>query len=373
MSHSSSTPNNSSTNIQWKWLSNSNSHEKSHTNEWILYSAVENLMIEEAFQAKMPFVILDHYHVDFKQNVQISKKDNTEKYSVKRFTGTHPYNATRASHYISDPNSCEHSFGGQYGWIPPFIKEVRKYLKLEKNQLPSRDSSIIPSIVEKAARGIIAEGNESGQLYPAQWMAKQLIDRKDKGVREVWKCCAYLYSLEGFLYKKLNEIMRLVGSNQHEELWQNKIRTLGPFALLLWDDPINKKATTKVDGKILYRGTKLTDSQLESYRELCQKPEKYGSFQAFTSSSRNRKMVEQFSGWNVLFIMEVSFAFTADIQKCSDFPEEDEELIFPGVCFTVESMEFDEIKKKHVIYLNLKQRFNSKYSKIHKVPPKLLE
>ncbi|CAF3381391.1 unnamed protein product [Rotaria sp. Silwood2] len=206
--------------VQWMWQSNANPLDKSQPAEWIRFSDVENLIIEEAFQAKQLHVILDNYCIDFKHNTQVSKTDTSKQSPIKRMIGKRDCIYLRQERFLNDPVSCKHSFGGQYGWISPFIKEIRKDLKLEKNQLPSRDASIVPVIVEKAALGIIEEGRKVGRLSIAKWMAKELKNQKDKGVKEVWKCCAHLYSMEDFLYKKLNETMRLVGSNEHEDVWR---------------------------------------------------------------------------------------------------------------------------------------------------------
>jgi hypothetical protein len=58
--------------------------------------------------------------------------------------------------------------------------------------------------------------------------------------------------------------------------------------------------------------------------------------------------------------MEMCLACTAHLKPFSNFPQEEEELIFPGVCFTIDRVEFDKDKTKHLIYLTLKQRHKSK-------------
>ena len=55
--------------------------------------------------------------------------------------------------------------------------------------------------------------------------------------------------------------------------------------------------------------------------------------------------------------MKVEHAFSVDLQPFTDYPDEEEELISPGVCFTVHRIEFDQ-NNKCVIYLNLVQQFN---------------
>jgi hypothetical protein len=48
--------------------------------------------------------------------------------------------------------------------------------------------------------------------------------------------------MESFLYKKIDETMRLIGSKEHENY--------GHFCLLLWDDPYNKLPI--IGGQMLY-------------------------------------------------------------------------------------------------------------------------
>ena len=106
-------------------------------------------------------------------------------------------------------------------------------------------------LVDKAAEGIIKEGKDIGVEKQALKMASMLREKKHQGIEEVWKCCAYLYSMESFLYKTINTTMRLVGDQEHNDAWKSKVPTLGPFYLLLWDDPLNTKLQF---GKTLYRG-----------------------------------------------------------------------------------------------------------------------
>jgi len=89
-------------------------------------------------------------------------------------------------------------------------------------------------------------------------------------------------------------------------------------------------------------------------------PQPLQSFQAFTSCTRNRKIAENFSNANALFIMELQVAFTVDLSQLSEYSHEEEELLFPGVSFTTNKLEFDKEKNKHLIYLTLQQRHSSK-------------
>ncbi|CAF4322217.1 unnamed protein product, partial [Rotaria sordida] len=140
---------------------------------------------------------------------------------------------------------------------------------------------------------------------------------------------------------------------------RSKVRTLGPFCLLLWDDPFNTKLTTK---KTLYRGATLTEEQIIAYAKMAEDDKAYGSFQAYTSCSRNRDKAEEFG--NTLFIMEVLIAFIADLSPLSEYSAEEEELVTPGVCFRVGSVEFDSKKNKHLIHLELRQQFSRKWKSL---------
>ncbi|CAF4091285.1 unnamed protein product [Rotaria magnacalcarata] len=265
---------------------------------------------------------------------------------------------SREERFMLDPIAPKRPCGGEYGWVSPFIKEVRKYLNLKVDESPSQDSSIVSMIVEKAALGIIEEGKFLKELHEAEKMAELLRAQKNQGILEIWRCCARLYSMENFLYKTLNAIMRDIGSEEHENIWRSKIGTLGPFCFLLWDCPFHNRLTKKLT---LYRGLKLTDEQIDTYQKMCGLPHEYRSFQAFTSCSRNRSRAEQFG--NVLFIMEIQRAFTVDLTPTSVYPDEEEELISPGVCFNVRQIEFDKDKNKYLFYLTVNQRFNRKLMK----------
>ncbi|CAF0732486.1 unnamed protein product [Adineta steineri] len=347
--------NNSLKTVEWMWQSNPNPYSKSEKAIWSHYSDLENLIIEEAFQDKQSRAQLDNYYVDFKTNHQILNSDNYKQRPIKRVVRKREDKHLREARFMDLPVSSGRSFGGEYGWVSPFVIEVRRDMGLKPDELPSKKPNMIPMLVEKAARGIIEEGKHIGKQREAEQSAKMLREKKNMGMKEVWKCCVYLYSLESFLYHTLNGAMRLVGDKEQEQVWRSKVRTLGPFCLLLWDDPINTKITIR---KALYRGATLSKEQIAKYEEMAKDDKAYGSFQAYTSTSRNREEAEKFG--NTLFIMEAFMAFIADLSEISEYPNEEEELVTPGVCFRVKSVEFDRNKNKHLIHLKLRQRFLGK-------------
>ena len=346
MAHAASTETESSNYIGWMWQSDPNLEgmDKSQSAEWKRYSDVESLIIKEVFSKNQPKVILAGYYIDFKNNVQISYDDNTKQRLVKREVRKSDDILLREERFMETPITSQHVDSGQYGWISRFVVEVKRDLNLKKDQLPSKDKGLLSMLVKKAACGIVEEGKQIGKQREAEKLADLLREQKDKEMANVWKCCAHLYSFESFLYKNLNATMRLIGNVESEHVWRSKIRTLGPFCLLLWDDPLNKSM-------------KITPKQLAFYIDMAKDPTRYSSsgFQAFTSCSRTRQIAERFG--NTLLIVHIMFAFTADISSLSQFPAEEEELITPGVSFSVKSVNFDPEIKKHVITLKLRQRW----------------
>ncbi|UJR24429.1 hypothetical protein I4U23_005805 [Adineta vaga] len=356
MATSISAINQSPTRIQWMWKAGANPFSKTRLEEWKPYSDVENIIIEEAYQSGKKHAVLDNYSIDFKHRLQILNTDGNKQRPIKR-TMCNRSDLLREERFTFTPINPEQPFGGLYGWISPFIKEVVKHLNITHEQLPSKDETVVPMVVGKAACGIIEEGKKIGKQREAEQIANTLREQKNAGIQKVWQCCAHLYSLESFLYKKLNETMRLIGSKQHEQEWRDKIHTLGPFCLLLWDNPSNYKTTER--GAIFYRGGNLSQEQIllfknDSSKSIYEKPMR--SFPSFTSCSRNRSKAEKFG--NVLFIMTVKHAFTVDLKPFSKYPDEEEELLSPGVCFTVDRLE--KINKKHLIYLTLIQQYSRK-------------
>jgi hypothetical protein len=355
LNDSTSSVNDSSTEIQWVWNPNKNLLDEFDRIKWTPFPDTDNRIIEEAFGANQTHVILDNCRIDFESMSQISIDVDGQQRLVRRETYRRGAKRSRDKYVVSDPILPLWQFNGPCGWISVFIQEVRKALKVNKQQLFSEDKTFIRIIVEKAAQGIIEEGKAIGRLREAERIAQTLREHSNKEIREVWKCCAYLFTLDTFLFQVLNETMRLVGSEEHESIWRSKIDTLGPYCLLLWDDPFNNKPNTS--NEVLFRGVNLSADMIAAFEK--RSPTEHGTFQAFSACTRNRRVAEQFG--NVIFIIKVIYAYTMDLSSFSRFPEEEEVLVHPGVCFSVSHVELDRTANKHLIYLDLDHRLNGEY------------
>jgi hypothetical protein len=193
------------------WKSNADPFSKSEPSEWRFYSDVENMIIEEAFTTGKTHAILDDYHIDFQSKLQICNNDVNKQRPVKRMVCNRDETRLREERFTPNPVAPDRPYGGLYGFISSFIKEVIKDLNLTKEQLPSKVKKVIPMIVEKVAQGIVEEGKKIGKQHEAEMIAKYLMEKKKAGMKEVWKCCAYLYSLESFfLLVSFNKLLGIL-------------------------------------------------------------------------------------------------------------------------------------------------------------------
>jgi hypothetical protein len=201
-------------------------------------------------------------------------------------------------------------------------------------------------LVDSACKGLLIEGEEAGKLKQAMWMEEQLITVKNGTERDIAETCARLYAMDSFLYRKLNECMRLQGDNNYGNFWRSKVSTLGPFAYLFRDLSTltmnSRKAT-------VYRGMDLCDDLIKQLIEM--KEGEKCSLPAFTSTSRNREKAEFISG-NVLVEIDIDDGFDGwDISSYSDFDEE-EFLLEDNCNFTFISCKRDSSgKDKWIIHL----------------------
>jgi hypothetical protein len=202
-------------------------------------------------------------------------------------------------------------------------------------------------IVQKAADGILAEGTKEGKKREAEWLAQQLLDVIDGTAVEVWQVCARLYTMESFLYKKLNECMRVEGDEdeEHDQLWKSKVATFGPFSLLLYYLGEYTRGEMTV-----YRGCNLNDDLIQQFRQkMVNNPRDTPVFPAFTSTSKNRNKAERFG--NVLFVIDIDRRYDgSDVSSYSRYNEE-EYLLAPYFAFSIRSCRFIENTNKWVIHL----------------------
>ncbi len=225
------------------------------------------------------------------------------------------------------------------------------YLEIEPKE------KTVADVVEEAAQGIIEEGARLGKENEAQELADQLLNVKhfgDKLLTSIWtdissqigETCVHLYTKESFWYRLINQTLR-----HCETATPEQVKTVGPFCYLLHKH-LEKNPTTDV--LTIYRGLTLTDEERKAFMKETM------TFTAFTSTSKSRVQAEQFG--NTLLIIDLNVKCKIGNQnqnvRCvtlishlSDFPNEEEVLVWPWRVFRFIKYEFDSVKKKHVVYL----------------------
>jgi hypothetical protein len=332
--------------IEWVWKSNADPWG-SEPAQWCAFSDVETAIIEEASQQKLPEAVLDNYYISFKDFVQVSKDDTSKQRPVKRMVNKEE-NKLREARFMPNPINPSYSFGHYF--LGGFRKAAHMHFNLPGFAYTYENNSLENAVnrrrmVQKAAEGILIEGKMVGKQCEAQWLAQQLLNVIDGTAKEVWRVCARLYAMESFLYKKLNECMRLEGDEEHEQLWKSKVATFGPFSLLLYY--LGEYTSGEMT---VYRGCNLNDDLIQQYRQkMLTEPHAMVVFPAFTSTSKNRNKAEQFG--NVLLVMDIDRRYDgSDVSPYSPYDEE-EYLLAPYFAFSIRSCEFIENKNRWVIHL----------------------
>ena len=348
-----------SRNFQWYW----NSAAHGADEQWQKYRDIENEIIEDAWNQKKLNVEIDgDYMVSFEQQAHYRKDNSREQHRIKRdtFNRDHTVDNIRAERYLlpvtftNDISTVSSQAQQQdrdlaelrlYGYFPATYSNLEL---LAKNKT-------IADIVEEAAQGIINEGTAHGKVHEARWLAKTLRDVQHSGVNvsaqsfkiplDIGQTCIYLYTKDSFWYKLINYTLC-----NPKTIVRNQIKTLGPFCYLL-DRFLVKQVTDNVD--------RVYCSLNSDHEKRKQFMKKWIKFTSFTPTSSDREVAELFSG-NTLCIIDLAVS-SGNIQhkaRCgacvspfSDFPEEQEFVLWPGAKFRFVKQEYDTAKNKNIIYL----------------------
>ena len=332
--------------IEWLWRSNVDPWG-SEPAQWVAYSDVESTIIEEAFQQNLPEAVLDNYTISFKGFVQVSVDDTSKQRPVKRMVNKGE-DKIREARFMPTPINPSSPFG--HIDLGGFRKAAHMYFNLPGFAYTYKNNSLENAVnrrrmVQAAAEGILIEGKKVGKQCDAKWLAQQLLNIIDGTAEEVWRVCARLYTMESFLYKTLNECMRLEGDKEHEQLWKSKVATFGPFSLLLYY--LGEFTSGEMT---VYRGCNLNNNLIHQYRQkMVTDPHGMVVFPAFTSTSKNRNKAEEFG--NVLFVIDIDRRYDgSDVSPYSLYKEE-EYLLAPYFAFSIRSCEFIGNKNKWIIHL----------------------
>nr|ACD54799.1 NAD(P)(+)-arginine ADP-ribosyltransferase-like protein [Adineta vaga] len=345
-------------NYQWYWRNSS----KNADEQWEKYTDIENEIIEGAYKENKSGVEIDGgCIINLKDKVQYNKNDTKKQQPIKRVQ------------FDQDHNDIHLRENNRFS-LPVPITSMSSEQESEKNdEVPLPTPAFFPGlyyrcelrntnktlsdVVEDAAEGIRQEGRTLDKSNEAEWLAQQLLAVKHYGARlekvdcdteisrEIGETCIYLYTKESFLYRLINQILRNPTGGTDQQ-----IKTLGPFCFLL-QTYLQQHPTTGI--LTVYRGLHITDKERKQFMRH------FISFTSFTSTSRNRKKAESFGNTLLIIDLNVKQNLSANknvfcgvnISELSDFPEEEEFLIWIYALFEFINYEYDPEKKKHIIHL----------------------
>ena len=327
--------------IVWVWKSNSASLDLC-VKEWTAYTDVENEIIEEAHQQNKSDIVLDGFYINFKNMLHISNTNQLEQYPVKRSTYEQHGRKVRDNRFLPISINSIKAFADDsstFNYVDRVEEKFKSFYRFE-------DEVCRLKFAEAAAHGLLVEAKKAGKEREGEWMAKQLLNVKEDTVDEIYPICARLYSMDSFVYRKMNELMRLItdynGDNKVEV--DNCIATFGPFIYIL----ASFKPPDANSCKTVYRGALLSDDMIKQFQEAST-TKQIQVFPAFTSATRNRDVAESYAG-NVLFRIDIDWE-GSDITPYSNFPDEEEVLINNDFLFVINSVLFDTTKNLWLIHL----------------------
>lgn len=289
----------------------------------------------------------DTVHSTVEENNENSNSNLEIKTSPLRQRFTTPLDVTITS--ISAQTDGKSSLSLQNG--PIFHTTYLIYANLQRLTLAD--------IIKEALAGIAKEGEK---VVENQMDAKILIN-KLKAVQhhanhakdiydihsDIGNTCILMYTMQTFWYKSINNVLRGLPAITDEQY-----KIFAPFCYLLQTYLKKTPVTTVNVPSVVYRGVQLTEQQIEQYKQA----DNCFHLTAFTSTSINKGKAENFG--NVLFHFNLNvinyrgdeiIRVGAYVAPHSDFPEEEEFLIWPLTIFKFEKYEFDRATRKHLIYL----------------------
>ncbi|CAF1212676.1 unnamed protein product, partial [Rotaria sp. Silwood1] len=154
--------------IQWMWKANENVFDLTQEAEWTMYTDVENQIIEQAYQKRMPEALLDQYHVNFEHLMQISNKDERQQRPVKRVAVDTSQQMLRKERFLAKPLTPSKPFSDSDQL--DFLLATQKHFNISSDWDENEEE--VRMLVDKAAEGILIEGKLLGKQRQGEWMAE---------------------------------------------------------------------------------------------------------------------------------------------------------------------------------------------------------
>jgi hypothetical protein len=294
-----------------------------HDDQWQTYSKSDQRVLEHTYQCGQSVVELKGYIISFNYGLQVSM--SYEEYFVKRL--------------MSKPKTRRR----KYRSLAFCRGECIQPIPIIDACLSSSVSTCISAVIE----GIRHEGLLQNKHAEAEKAIELLEQIPENDTDLIGLRCVHLYTHNSFIHRVLNKFLR--------DQDFSKVPTLGPFFKLLYSQfGKYRLEPDKAESLMVYRGAKLKSAELRAFRRGTEK--KSFRWLEFLSTSKSLEVAEKFVD-NVLFIIRLNKLYgdgrAMDIQKISQFDEEEEVLLRPGVEFSITSCICDDEKKKYTFHLDV--------------------
>ena len=360
---------------QWQWQSNHNPWCKPRKRKWTSYPPRENYLIEKAYYEQKETIIGD-YVVDPLRKIQKRNDNSYAQRPVRRVRQFDIEDYERSERYFETetPKTLNQLFGSLQDLVCFLSKRNHKILEFterykrieEENDLETLNKEIVPELrtclQEELKKLDLNEVTKEPRslLYIK---IKEKIDKRNQelisifhkefqSLNEFYACVLKAYTMNAFLYQKLNQYLRNDDWITHDNLLAYTFCVCKAFFNLKKNPNSNEKLlmqTLKESETLkLYRGTALDESSLSHYNV---KRQRYFSWNAVTSTTTNRDIAKHFmyqsadiakKKYPVLFIIDVpilkvelGYLRFLEVRSCSAQPQEDEVILPPGSAFEI--------------------------------------
>ncbi len=307
----------SPTSCLWMYQQFSDSGEEI-IERWHSFPKDEEMAIERVYRSPSSGIELNEKTINFDYGMQIDENGNV--CPVKR--NIPKMRKLRRRH------RCLAFYNDKYYIEDPIITSC----------LASSVNTSLSAVID----GIRHEGRLNGKESEAEDLIQNLITLDENDTDLIGLRCIYLYTRPSFLPGALNKFLRTRD--------YSKIDTLGPLCKFLISQ--FNKYSSNFDNLKVYRGENLRARDLRAYKRAVGK----GSYRwlGFTSTSGDREIAE-IRIRNAFFIICLEKLYNdgraISIKKLSQFHEEDEFLLKPGVEFSIEKFEYNEYSKIYTFSL----------------------
>jgi len=244
-------------------------------------------------------------------------------------------------------------------------------LELEESLSFFDDNSIIQISLEDLKLNLIQEmntiskeGEKNQKIHSA--LNYKLEIEKIKDLKSFCKQIVHIYTMEGFLYKKLNHFLRKLDQKEFQNIKYYYISLLSCFKYINQNTQINMNQNL-----IVYRASRCSDEEFKKY-EVNNNSKIIRVFKEFLSTSsdhlvsmnlfkKNDPNFKEFL-WEISIpseIIKYESSYFADISKYSQYPSEKELLIRSGAVIQIDKIvPYTEVINNQII------EYKNKFKKI---------